>query len=90
MYYKPVPNVDSAVVKIERNDKSKDVNFEKFISFVKKAFTMRRKKLSANLGLTANKISSELSYAKTDAYLNSLIKKLEREHRSAEETEDKE
>lgn len=36
-------------------------------------------KLSASLGVTANKISHELSYAKTDAYLNSLIKKLERE-----------
>jgi len=39
----------------------------------------KNQKLSANLGLTANKISNELNYAKTDAYLNNLIKKLERE-----------
>ena len=39
----------------------------------------KNQKLSANLGLTANKISTELAFAKTDAYLNNLIKKLERE-----------
>ena len=39
----------------------------------------KNQKLSANLGLTANKISNELAFAKTDAYLNNLIKKLERE-----------
>lgn len=48
MFY-PVPNVDSAVIKIERNEKSAGVDFEKFIKFVKRAFAMRRKKLSANL-----------------------------------------
>ena len=50
----------------------------------------KNQKLSANLGLTVNKISNELSYAKTDAYLNNLIKKLEREQPSSnEETESK-
>ena len=39
----------------------------------------KNQKLSANLGLTANKISTELAFAKTDAYLNNLIKRLERE-----------
>ena len=49
----------------------------------------KNQKLSANLGVTANKISNELAYAKTDAYLNGLIKKLEREQRlSEEETEE--
>lgn len=47
MFY-PVPNVDSAVVRIDKNKKV-DVEFSKFIAFVKRAFTMRRKKLSANL-----------------------------------------
>lgn len=44
----PVPNVDSAVVKITRKDDGK-IFSEKFFDFVKKAFSMRRKKLSTNL-----------------------------------------
>ena len=47
MFY-PVPNVDSAVVRIDKTD-NKTENFEEFIAFVKKAFSMRRKKLSTNL-----------------------------------------
>ena len=45
----PVPKVDSAVVKIERTDGVGLTNNDLFIDFVKKAFAMRRKKLSANL-----------------------------------------
>ena len=48
MFY-PVPNVDSAVVHIDRLEKNNDVDYEKFVDFVKKAFAMRRKKLSTNL-----------------------------------------
>lgn len=48
MFY-PVPNVDSAVIRIDRNENVDYTNFEEFMSFVKKAFSMRRKKLSANL-----------------------------------------
>ena len=47
MFY-PVPNVDSVVVRIDKTD-NKTENFEEFIAFVKKAFSMRRKKLSTNL-----------------------------------------
>ncbi len=47
MFY-PVPNVDSAVVHIEKKE-SVPENFDAVIGFVKRAFTMRRKKLSANL-----------------------------------------
>ena len=47
MFY-PVPNVDSAVVHIEK-ECGEFENFDKFIAFVKKAFSMRRKKLSTNL-----------------------------------------
>lgn len=47
MFY-PVPNVDSAVVRIDKKD-VKVEDFSKFISFVKQAFSMRRKKLSTNL-----------------------------------------
>lgn len=47
MFY-PVPNVDSAVVRIDiASDNQKDC--AGLISFVKKAFSMRRKKLSSNL-----------------------------------------
>ena len=59
MFY-PVPNVDSAVVYIERTLNSNDVNYEEFIDFVKKAFSMRRKKLSSNLdGLKFKKAEIE-------------------------------
>lgn len=47
MFY-PVPNVDSAVVKIDRFKTQTNLN-EDFINFVKKAFSMRRKKLSSNI-----------------------------------------
>ena len=47
MFY-PVPNVDSAVVHIEKNA-DEISNFSNFIAFVKKSFSMRRKKLSTNL-----------------------------------------
>ena len=48
MFY-PVPNVDSAVVRIDRFDGQVEENQEEFFDFVKKAFSMRRKKLSTNL-----------------------------------------
>lgn len=47
MFY-PVPNVDSAVIKIDKFENAPE-NFADFISFVKTAFSMRRKKLSSNL-----------------------------------------
>lgn len=47
MFY-PVPNVDSAVVRIDKFAEKKQ-DFADFIAFVKRAFSMRRKKLSANL-----------------------------------------
>lgn len=46
--FTPVPNVDSAVVHIEKTNSDKNVTPE-FFDFVKGAFAMRRKKLSANL-----------------------------------------
>jgi len=39
----------------------------------------KNQKLSASLGQTANKINSEIEYAKTEAYLNNLIKRLQRD-----------
>ena len=50
MFY-PVPNVDSAVVRIDKKDALVE-DFAKFISFVKQSFSMRRKKLSTNLETT--------------------------------------
>lgn len=48
MFY-PVPNVDSAVVKVERKEGCEVDDFSGFMKFVKQAFSMRRKKLSSNL-----------------------------------------
>lgn len=48
MFY-PIPNVDSAVVKITKTDENQDFDFASFLSFVKQAFSMRRKKISTNL-----------------------------------------
>ena len=46
----PVPNVDSAIVRITKLDKNLDKNkFVGVIDLAKKAFAMRRKKLSSNL-----------------------------------------
>ena len=39
----------------------------------------KNQKLSASIGVTVNKITSEIEIVKTDAYLNSLIKKLQKE-----------
>ena len=48
MFY-PVPNVDSAVVRINKYKHKEEINYDKLINFVKKSFSMRRKKLSSNL-----------------------------------------
>ncbi len=45
--FTPQPNVDSAVVHIQRNKTQEDLS--EFFEFAKTAFSMRRKKLSANL-----------------------------------------
>ena len=60
--FTPEPNVDSAVVHIEKVEND-DENIEEFFSFVKGAFAMRRKKLSANLqklGYDKNEIEDVL------------------------------
>ena len=48
-------------------------------------------RISSNLGITANRISEELEYIKTDMYLDSLIRKLQREQSQKvdEEVEEK-
>lgn len=50
----------------------------------------KNQKLSANLGLTANKISNELAYTKTDAFLNAMIKRLEREQANKPDSDEEE
>lgn len=63
MFY-PVPNVDSAVIHIDKNFEAKtNLDFSKFIEFVKKAFSMRRKKLSSNLE------TSKLKKSEIEKYL---------------------
>ncbi len=48
----------------------------------------KNQKLSSSLGLTANRISEELEYIKTEAYLNALIRKLSRETKVEDENID--
>lgn len=58
----PVPNVDSAVVRIDKNN-DLPCDFEEVISFAKRAFSMKRKKLSTNLAsdkMTKSQIEEEL------------------------------
>ena len=50
----------------------------------------KNQKISANLGLTANKIIDELKYVSTDLYLNSLMKKLAREQATISENNENE
>lgn len=47
--FNPVPNVDSAIVRIDKFETEDGENYDKLVSFVKRSFAMRRKKLSANL-----------------------------------------
>ena len=42
----------------------------------------KNQKLSSSLGVTMNRIQAELDYVQTDAYLNSLMRKLEHESHS--------
>ncbi len=47
----PVPNVNSSVVLMEKNDKLSEVDEEKFVSLIKNAFKFKRKNLKNNLSL---------------------------------------
>ena len=55
----PIPNVDSAVLKISdiRNPFADKKEEEKFFGFVKKGFAHKRKKLTSNLELSAEQIA---------------------------------
>ena len=62
----PQPNVDSAIVKIDIDrEKYKEIDKQKFSSFVRGAFAMRRKtlsnNLSASLGLSKEKLKEFIS-----------------------------
>ena len=50
----------------------------------------KNQKLSSTLGVTANKISNELEYSKSNIYLNALIKKLSREPSQKEDEKNEE
>lgn len=69
-------------LKIKRANASEISKFEKEMK--------KNQKLSASLGITANKIQSQIEYVKTDAYLNALMKKLERDaHNSTNSSNEK-
>ena len=49
-YFNPIPNVDSALLVMDNNDKYKDVvNIDKYIKFVKDCFVQKRKSIKNNL-----------------------------------------
>lgn len=48
----------------------------------------KNQKLSASVGISINKVKEELDHTQTDAYLNNLMKKLEREPAKVEEETD--
>lgn len=47
--FMPEPNVDSAVISLDKNDKLGDVNVQKFDNLIKHAFQFKRKNLKNNL-----------------------------------------
>jgi len=61
-------------LKIKRASASEISKFEREMK--------KNQKASASLGVTLNKIQSEIEYVKTDAYLNSLMRKLARDTNS--------
>lgn len=71
MFY-PVPNVDSAVVRIDI-DQNPQKDYAGFISFVKSAFSMRRKKLSSNLE-SLGKSKSEIESLLESLGFNPLVR----------------
>ena len=48
----------------------------------------KNQKLSASVGMSINRVKEDLEHAQTDAYLNSLMKKLEREPIKVEDNEE--
>jgi len=58
--FNPVPNVDSAVVRIDIEDNFKIKEYAKFFEFVKAIFSMRRKTILNNLSHSYNMSKSNL------------------------------
>ena len=58
-------------LKIKRANANEIAKFEREMK--------KNQKLSASLGVTINRVQTEIEYAKTDAYLNALMRKLARE-----------
>ena len=65
-------------LKIKRASSSEISKFEKEMK--------KNQKLSASLGTTVNRIQAEIEYVQTDAYLNALMRKLERDAHSSSTT----
>ena len=59
-------------MKIKRADQSEINKLQKEMK--------KKQKLSANIGLSISRLESDIEYTKSDQYLNSLMKRLEREH----------
>lgn len=60
--FKPIPNVDSAVICMEKNDKLMDTNKDKFNKLLRDAFQFKRKNLRNNLkGYDLNMVSAILN-----------------------------
>jgi len=61
-------------LKIKRASASEIAMFEKEMK--------KNQRASASLGVTINRVQTEIEYTKTDAYLNSLMRKLARENQT--------
>jgi len=59
--FDPVPEVDSAVIKISRKNKISDVDIKKFFTFVRAGFSAKRKTLANNLSACFHIPKSEIS-----------------------------
>lgn len=59
--FRPAPNVDSAVISLDKNDRYNIFSREKFVNLIKDAFQYKRKNLRNNLkGYDLNKIADVL------------------------------
>lgn len=68
--FTPMPDVDSALVRIDiEKDKHKEIDRKKFSSFIKGAFSMRRKTLLNNLSASLKIEKSKLILALDEDYL---------------------
>ena len=70
----PQPKVDSAIIKIGRIKKPKNINIEKFFQVVKAGFSSPRKQLVNNLSQKLNLDREKIKKALTECGLNTQVR----------------